>query len=104
MKSYLCILGIAIGAGIIDILPMLIRKEKRISIVSAFIHWFGLGIIIPFLNWEIHPILKGLLVGELMSLPIIIVIGDSDRKAIIPMSIISAVLGILISVFSSYLI
>jgi len=50
MKGLL--VGAAIGfiAGIIDVIPMLIRRLSKESCWSAFIHYFVLGLIIPFVH------------------------------------------------------
>ena len=93
MKSVLFALLIGIGAGIIDIIPMIIKKEKMHSVLSAFIHWTVLGLIIPFVNWDIVAWLKGSIIGLLAALPMLIIIGKSDKNAIIPITIMSALLG-----------
>jgi hypothetical protein len=86
-------LGIGVVAGIIDVVPMIIQKLDRSACISAFVHWIALGLIIPFVGWGIQPWLKGLLVAELAALPVMIIVYPKDRKALIPMSVFSAILG-----------
>jgi len=62
MNDYLIALIIGIAAGIIDVLSMIIEKLDKAACWSAFVHWLVLGIIIPFVGWEIQPWLKGLII------------------------------------------
>lgn len=86
-------LGIGFVAGIIDTVPMIIQKMDKPACLSAFVHWVVLGTIIPFVHWDIQPWLKGLIIGELMAIPVMIIVFPQDNKALIPISIFSAVLG-----------
>jgi len=70
----------------------------KISNLSAFAHWVVLGLIIPFVDWNIEPWIKGLIIGELSAIPIIIMVYPKDKKALIPMIVFSAVLGIGIAI------
>ncbi len=54
--------------------------------------------IIPFIDWEIEPWLKGIVIAFLTALPIMIIVYSRDKKAIIPMIISSFVLGGLIGI------
>ena len=94
MNNILIALAIGIIAGIIDIIPMIIQKLDRTSNLSAFTHWVFLGLIIPFVDWSIAPWLKGLIIGELSLIPIMIIVFPKDKMAVIPMIILSAILGI----------
>jgi len=94
MNNILIALIIGVIAGIIDVIPMIIQKLDRFSNLSAFSHWVILGLIIPFVDWNIEPWIKGLIIGELSGIPIMILVFKEDKKAIIPMIIFSAILGI----------
>ena len=94
MNNILIALTIGIIAGIIDVIPMIIKKLDKASNLSAFTHWVILGLIIPFVGWNIEPWLKGLILGELSAIPIMIMVYPKDKKALIPMIIFSAILGI----------
>ncbi len=59
-----------------------------------FAHWVVLGLIIPFVDWNIEPWIKGLILGELSAIPIMIMVYPKDKKSLIPMIIFSAILGI----------
>jgi hypothetical protein len=94
MNNILIALIIGIIAGTIDVTPMIVRKLDKFAIASAFLHWVILGLIIPFVSWDIQPWLKGIIIGELATLPVMIIVSQKDRKSVIPISIFSALLGI----------
>lgn len=98
MNQILIALIIGICAGIIDSIPMLIQKLDKSATLSAFTHWVVLGLIIPFVNWNIAPWLTGLIIGELTALPVIAMIFKQDKKATFPILIMSAILGIGVAV------
>lgn len=104
MEDILIALTIGIVAGLIDVTPMIIRKLDKTACWSAFTHWVVLGLIIPFVHWGVQPWLKGLIIGELMAIPIMIIVSQRDKKSLIPISIFSAILGIGVAVAGSILI
>ncbi len=93
MDDLLIALSIGLVAGTIDVIPMIIQRIDKVSCISAFFHWVVLGIIIPFVNWDILPWLKGFIIAELAAIPILVLVYPKDRKAITPILIFSAVLG-----------
>jgi len=104
MNNILVALAIGIVAGIIDVVPMIIQKLDRYACASAFVHWVALGLIIPFVDWDIQPWLKGMLIAVLSTLPVMIIVFPKDRKAIIPMTLFSSVLGALVGITGAWLI
>jgi hypothetical protein len=93
MNSIFIALGIGIVAGIIDIIPMILQKLNKSATLSAFVHWVVLGLIIPYVGWDIAPWLKGALIALLTAIPIMIIVYPQDKKAIIPMTLFSIILG-----------
>jgi len=104
MNEILIALLIGIIAGTIDVIPMIIQKMDKYANLSAFFHWLVLGLIIPFVSWDIAPWLKGLIIAEISSIPILLIVAPKDKKAIIPISIMSAVLGIGVGLAGAYFI
>jgi hypothetical protein len=100
------IIALLIGtiAGIIDVVPMIIQKIDKYANLSAFIHWVVLGLIIPFVSWDIAPWLKGLIIAEISAVPILLIVAPKDQKAVIPISIMSAVLGVGVGLAGAYFI
>ncbi len=93
MNDILIALIIGTVAGVIDVIPMLIQKMDKYANLSAFFHWLVLGIIIPFVSWNMAPWLKGLVIAELAAIPVLLMIVKEDKKAILPVSVMSAILG-----------
>ncbi len=104
MNNFLVALVIGIVAGIIDVTPMIIQKMDKYANLSAFIHWVVLGLIIPFVAWGITPWLKGLIISELTVIPFLLIVVPKDKKALIPMVTMSAILGAAIGIASNYFI
>ncbi len=98
MTRLLVSLLIGVVAGIIDVIPMVIQKMDKYANWSAFVHWVVLGIFISYIQMPMAPWLKGLLVAELAALPIVIVVSKEDKKAWIPILIMSAILGALVGI------
>ncbi len=94
MNNILIALIIGIVAGIIDVIPMIIQKLDKYANISAFTHWVAMGLIIPFVDWNMQPWLKGLIIAELTLIPVMVLVFPKDKKALIPMIIFSAILGI----------
>lgn len=93
MNNLVIALIIGLAAGTIDVIPMLIQKLEKRANISAFIHYFALGVIIPFVDWGIAPWLKGIIISLLIAIPTIIIVYPKDKKAIIPMFVFSIILG-----------
>ena len=98
MREILIALGIGIITGIIDIVPMIIQKMDKYANLSAFFHWVVLGLIIPFVSWPIAPWLKGLIIAEISAIPILLMVSPKDKKAVIPITVMSAILGTAIGI------
>jgi hypothetical protein len=63
------LLGMAIG--IVDVLLMLPLSfpDKRAALMGAFCSRFSLGFLVPVVHLPLNPILSGIVVGVLTSLP-----------------------------------
>ncbi len=104
MNDILMALIIGVVAGVIDVIPMIIQKTDKYANLSAFAHWVVLGLIIPFVSWEIDPWLKGLIIAEISAIPILLMVAPVDKKAIMPITIMSALLGVGVGIAGSYFI
>lgn len=101
MPKILAALLIGIGAGIIDVIPMIIRKLNKYATWSAFAHWVILGFIISYIDLPVSPWLKGLIVGVISSIPILILVSEEDKKAIPPILIMSIIMGVAVGIASA---
>jgi hypothetical protein len=93
MNNFLIAAIIGLAAGLTDVIPMIIQKLDKTSCVSAFIHYFILGLIIPYVNWDLDPWFKGMIISLLMAIPVMVIVYSKDKKAIIPMIIFAIILG-----------
>ncbi len=95
---------IGIAAGTIDIIPMLIQKLEKRAIISAFLQYFFVSIIIvninlPHIAWW----LQGGLISVALALPIVAIVSQKDQKAVPIILTTAAILGTLIGVAGHYL-
>lgn len=96
------LLGLAIG--IIDIIPMIIKRIPTYSTVSAFIHYFVATIVIinidiPQLPWW----LKGGVLGFALMLPMLIHVGHTDKKPLPIITINAIILGSVAEIVSHFI-
>jgi hypothetical protein len=101
MNVFLISLLIGLAAAIIDIVPMIIKKLDKYAIVSAFSAWVILGIFIPRINLVSIPLLNGIIVALLFNLPTMCLIFKVEKKGVIPILIITCILGSGIGFFSN---
>ncbi|MBN1116384.1 MAG: hypothetical protein JXA77_04240 [Bacteroidales bacterium] len=93
MNDFFIAIIIGLAAGLIDVTPMIIMKLEKKANISAFLHYFVLGLIIPFVNWGIESWIKGMVIAFLTAIPIMIIVYPKDKKALIPMIVFSLILG-----------
>ncbi|MCP4051178.1 MAG: hypothetical protein GY730_10795 [bacterium] len=98
MSKLIISLLIGVIAGIIDVIPMLIQKLDKYACISAFIHWMVLGIIISYIDLPMSNWLKGIIIAVLSALPIIVIVAKDDPKSILPILIMSIVLGAFVGI------
>jgi hypothetical protein len=98
MSNIFTSLIIGIIAGTIDVVPMIIQRLDKYACISAFIQWVVLGLIIPYVNWDIQPWLKGLIIAEMAALPIMVLVFEKEPKSLVPIVIFTAILGTLVGI------
>ena len=98
MSKLVISLFIGVVAGTIDIIPMIVKKLDKFANWSAFVYWVTMGLFISYINLPIAPWLKGFVVAELGIIPILIIVSKDDKKSIIPITVMSAILGVLVGI------
>jgi hypothetical protein len=100
-KSGKVIRGIALGllAGVIDVIPMVMMGLTWDANLSAFAHWVIAGFIISTSKLKLSPALKGLVISSLMLVPVGILVGWNDPLSLIPMLVMTVILGSLLGYF-----
>ncbi|MEI6287672.1 MAG: hypothetical protein WCP79_14305 [Bacillota bacterium] len=80
-------------AGIIDVTPMILQKLTWDANLSAFSMWIIIGIVIATSDINAHGIIKGILLSFLILIPTAIIIGWNQPSILIPISIMTLILG-----------
>lgn len=104
MRTLLISIIIGLAAGVIDIIPMLIQKLEKRAVISAFLQYFFVSIIIvnidlPGIAWW----LQGGIISLALALPVIIIVSGKDKLAVPIIASMSVVLGTLISIAGHFL-
>jgi hypothetical protein len=89
-------LTIGVLAGVVDVLPMIAMRLDWHASLSAFAQWVALGVLIAYAQMGLAPWLKGLVVAEMMALPIMILVSMGRPLDPVPIAVMSAVLGSLV--------
>jgi hypothetical protein len=104
MRTLLISMLIGVAAGVIDVLPMLIQKMDKRAILSAFLQYFFVSIIIvnidlPCITWW----LQGGIISLALASPILVIVSGVDRKAVPIIAAMSVVLGTFIGIAGHYI-
>jgi hypothetical protein len=88
-------IGIFVGiiAGILDLIPMIIQGLTWDANISAFSMWVIIGFITAKIDLKLNPIIKGILIAFLVLFPSAILIGSQEPISLIPISIMTLILG-----------
>lgn len=99
MNTVLISIAIGAAAGLLDILPMVLQKQEKRAIISAFLQYFFAGTLIVNTNLFGLPWwLQGGLIALALALPVVVIVSEKDRKAAPIICGMAIVLGTLISV------
>ncbi len=93
MKTIIIGIILGIAAGIIDVIPMILKKLTWDANISAFLMWVIIGFLIATTNLNMNPILKGILIAFLVLTPCAVLIGWKEPKSLIPIFIMTLILG-----------
>jgi hypothetical protein len=93
MTKLLMALLIGAGAGVLDTIPMMMRKTPWHEMAVPFAHWLMLGILIAYVQMPLHPMIKGSIVAVMTTVPTLIAYSQTKPNAVLPIFVISIVLG-----------
>ncbi len=93
MKTIIIGIILGIAAGIIDVIPMIIKKLTWDANTSAFLMWVIVGFLIATTNLNMNPILKGIFIAFLVLTPCAVLIGRKEPKSLIPIFVMTLILG-----------
>ncbi len=88
-------IGLLFGiiAGVIDVIPMIMQNLTWDANISAFTMWIVVGFLIATIDLKINSIIKGILIAFLVLLPSAILIGWKEPVSLIPILIMTTILG-----------
>ncbi len=88
-------LGIILGAvaGTVDVIPMVIQKLTWDANLSAFCLWVVSGFLISTSDLKVRGVKKGIVISTLVLLPSAILIGWQQPLALVPILIMTLILG-----------
>ena len=91
-------LGLLIGviAGILDVIPMVLQGLTWDANISAFSLWVVSGFMLATSNLKLQPVLKGIVIAFLCLLPSVFIIGWNDPFSLMPIGIMTLILGALL--------
>ena len=92
------VLGIFLGAimGVLDVIPMAIQGLTWDANLSAFFLWVVSGFMLATSNLKFHPVIKGVVIAFLCLLPSVFIIGWHNPISLVPIGIMTLVLGALL--------
>lgn len=100
MKKIKIGLLLGIVTGIIDVIPMIMQNLTWDANISAFTMWIVVGFLIATIDLNINSIIKGILIAFMVLLPTAILIGWKEPVSLIPITIMTTILGGLLGYFN----
>ncbi len=94
-------LGLLLGtiAGVIDVIPMIFQRLSWDANFSAFFFWVVCGFFIATTTIKTHRVIKGIGISFLTLLPVTILIGWKEPLSLIPIFMMTFILGSLLGFF-----
>ena len=91
-------IGLLLGtvAGVIDVIPMVLQKFTWDANLSAFFLWIVSGFMLATSNLRLPPVLKGIVIPFICLLPSVFIIGWNDPLALLPIGLMTLLLGALL--------
>lgn len=87
--------GILVGtaAGIVDVIPMLIQNLTWDANFSAFFFWVAAGTVISVADVPLKGAAKGIAIAYGLLIPLAFIIGWANPANLIPIAIMTGILG-----------
>lgn len=95
--------GIIFGiiAGIIDVIPMIMQKLTWDANIAAFVMWVIVGFMVATSGLKLNGVIKGIFIGFLVLAPNAVLIGGNNPVNLIPVFVMTLILGGLLGYFIS---
>ena len=99
MKKVVIGIGLGTLAGLVDIVLMLVQNLPVNACLSAFSLWVITGLFVAIMPSKLHPSLKAIFIALLILLPSAFLIGWEKPATLIPIVIVTLILGTLLGLF-----
>lgn len=88
-------IGVGIGAiiGVFDVIPMILQNLTWDANLSAFTMWVIAGFFVSTSNLKFNSVIKGIIISFSCLLPLGIIIGWSEPTSLIPITVMTLILG-----------
>jgi hypothetical protein len=86
-------LFVGMAAGIVDIIPMILQGLSLDALLGAFSLWIVVGFMIAVTDLKMNGAAKGVLIAFGVLLPSAFIIGRHQPAVLIPIVVMTAVLG-----------
>ncbi|MBN1582579.1 MAG: hypothetical protein JXA89_17855 [Anaerolineae bacterium] len=92
------LVGLVVGAaaGVLDVVPMLLMGLTWDANLSAFMLWIVVGFMLATSNLRLPAVVKGIVIAFLCLLPSVFIIGWNDPTGLIPIFVMTLLLGALV--------
>ena len=89
------ITGLILGifAGILDVIPMVLQGFTWDANLSAFFLWVVSGFMLATSNLKLHPVVKGIVIPFMCLFPSAFIIGWNEPLSLVPIGIMTLILG-----------
>jgi hypothetical protein len=99
MKRILSGILFGVIAGALDLIPMVLQKLSLDADLSAFSFWVVTGFFIAVSDLKLISFVKGILFSLLVLLPAAVIIGAKEPFSLIPIFIMTLILGAFLGFF-----
>jgi hypothetical protein len=96
MKKQLIGVMLGTAAGVLDVIPMIFQKLTWDANISAFCLWVVSGYIMSIVDIKVRPVIKGIIIPFLVLLPSAVLIGWKEPISLIPITIMTLIIGSLL--------
>jgi len=104
MKEIFISLAIGILAGVIDIIPMLIKKLDNMFTLSAFTMWVVVGFLNSKVSFTSYGWVDGIIISTIILIPMLFLIIRLDKGALPQICVTTILLGAVVGFLSDFLI
>jgi hypothetical protein len=98
MQKLFIALSIGLAAGILDVIPMLLKKAPLNAWLVPMVHWVIVGVLIAYVKMPLPNWATALIVALLTTLPTLITYSQTKPQSVLPIAIVSIVFGAIIGV------